>query len=114
MRITGKICKIYPQRSGVSQKTGNSYTVSEFHFAWQEGQLDANTHWGIVRCSTMQDLDMAKIQQAMERQTDIPVAMYFDVRESTKQQGTFFNEVRIYFPAEFLKETEVQVQKMQS
>lgn len=102
MRITGKISKIYPQRTGVSTKTGNPYTVSEFHFTWTEGSTEANMHQAIVRCSTMQDINMERVRQAFSKFEDVQVGMVFDVRESTKQPDVYFNEVRIFLPAEFL------------
>ena len=59
MRITGKITKIYPQRTGVGVKTGKPYTVTEVHFTWMD---DISQRQGIVRCSTMQDLNMDRLK----------------------------------------------------
>lgn len=105
MRIVGKITKIYPQRSGVSKKTGKAYTVTELHFAWKEGTSIADARFAMVRCSTMQDLDMLRLRQAYTKQEDVSVALLFDVRESTKQPDTWYNEVKVFLPAEFLNKT---------
>ena len=99
MRITGKITKIYPQRTGVGVKTGKPYTVTEVHFTWMD---DISQRQGIVRCSTMQDLNMNRLKQAFSKAEYVNAHLDFDIRENWKQPDSYFNEIHIHFPTEFV------------
>lgn len=107
MKITGKIGKIYPQRTGTSKRTGNPFTVTEFHVVWyEENNRGTLTH--IQKCSTMQEVDLAKMEKARETLEDLTFNLFFDVQESTKNPGEFFNSVRAFLPQSMLMEVKVE------
>ena len=75
MKITGKIGKIYPQRTGTSRRTGNPFTVTEFHVVWyEENNRGTLTH--IQKCSTMQEVDLAKMEKARETLEDLTFNLF--------------------------------------
>lgn len=103
MKIIGTVGKIYPQREGTSKKSGKPYKITELHFFWVEEGVNGSTSH-IQKCSTMQDVDMVKLKMASDTHTSLTAQLYFDVRESSKQPGSFFNDVKILLPKSVLME----------
>ena len=55
---------------------------------------------------TMQEVDLAKMEKARETLEDLTFNLFFDVQESTKNPGEFFNSVRAFLPQSMLIEKE--------
>lgn len=96
MEFTGRILKVLPQRSGISQKTGNEWKSQPFIFEYFENPTD---RWSDkVLLETMNENIIAQIEEGVE----VKIGFGHNVNE---YNGRTYNEVRMY-KFELVKEQE--------
>lgn len=92
MEFQGRIAKVLPARSGVSQRTGNEWKSLPFIFEYFENQ---NDRWSDkVLLETFNETEISLI----EENAKVRIGFAHSVREWTNQRGETqrFNEVRMY------------------
>lgn len=92
MEFTGRIMKVLPARSGVSERTGKEWKTQGFVFEYFESPTDRYSDK--VYLETFDDNIIDQIQE------NLPVRIGFghNAREITTKQGNtmYINEIRIY------------------
>lgn len=103
MKIKGVIGTRFEQKKGVSKTTGKEWIFQDMIFGWDEAGLNTTcTHDLRVTCS--QDLNQQRLAAAAASFEEVEVNLSFSTRESKSNPGTFYNEIRIWLPKEFLQQ----------
>lgn len=86
MKIKGRIRKILPKRSGVSQRTGNQWEAQPFIFEYFNEPSDIYT--SSILIETMSQEVIAKLEESQE--------VVIDIKFATREyEGRYYNDVRL-------------------
>ncbi len=87
MEFTGRVKKLLPVRSGVSQRTGNEWKSMPFIFEYYEHETDRYTDSVVLETFDTNVID--NLKEGME------VRCGFSHR-TREYEGKFYNELRLY------------------
>ena len=92
MEFQGRIAKVFPVRSGVSQRTGNEWKSLPFIFEYFEH--DSDRYADSVLLETFDTKVIDNLKEGME----VRCGFGHKTREFTKQDGTtaVINDIRLY------------------
>ena len=97
MKVQARVIMNEAPIEGVSKKSGKPYKVYKLNVNWTEETKSGNTkQW--VQASCMQKLDELRIKEHMHSDEYIDVMLWFDIRESTKEPGRYYNEIHVTLP----------------
>lgn len=92
MEFNGRIAKVLPARTGISQRTGKEWTTQPFIFEYKEHEQD--------RFPDRVVLEAFDVKQALTVAEGAEVCVGFghSVREWTNKDGVvqYYNELRVY------------------
>ena len=88
MELQGRVVKVLPTTSGVSEQTGNQWQKQEFIFGFYENPSD------IYECQIKLSLRNEKIQQYNLAENDrIKVRVRLNCREYPQSSGKYYNDI---------------------
>lgn len=105
MRVKGTIGLRFPKREGVSKVSGKAWVMRDMLFAWDESALNSVVHHDI-KATCMQDLNEDRLNAAAVNQELVEADLAFSTIESKTKPGTFFTDIKIWLPKEFLRQQE--------
>lgn len=95
MEITGRVIKVLPERSGVSQRTGNPWKSLPFVVAYYENPSDRLEDRVLLETFDEKAMDIVKICAAHSGEAGYDVKCV--IGHSTREwDGKVFNEIRTY------------------
>ena len=101
MKRTAKIVSVGETRTGRSDKTGEPWYRTDIVIKWQEEEPPFQPYDCQLVVTLCYQVDMEKLKEAVERQTDLLVTFYPSTHE---YNGRTFNSINAYLPAEYKKQ----------
>lgn len=92
MKLTGIISEILPERSGISQRSGQEWKQFPFIFDFYDD--DNQRYADRILLETWSTTDLATIKQAHENQLKVTLKIGHGVRRT--DDGRAFNDLRLY------------------
>lgn len=97
MKVSARLILNEAPIEGVSKKSGKPYKVYKLNVCWVEETRSGNTkQW--VQATCLQKLDEKAIKDAYHSEMEIDVNLWFDLKESTKEAGKYFNDIHVTVP----------------
>lgn len=99
MRRLAKIVHIGEEKSGVSQRTGEPWVMTDVVIEWMEQEPNCQPYEQSAVISVPNRIDRALAQSYIEAKTEVAVTFYMEKRE---YQGRYFNNMRGFLPKDLL------------
>ena len=100
MKRLATIISVAETKTGVSQRDGRPWQMTDFVIKWTEEEPNCTAYECSLQVTTNQQIDRSKLEKAKENGEKIEVRFYPDVHEYNNR---FFNNIRAYLPKEFEK-----------
>lgn len=100
MKRTAKIVRIGVEKKGISQKTGNEWTIRDLDIVWEEQAANGETYEQSANVMVHGEMDEDKLKQAMVDGTKMDVRMFFQL---SANNGRSYNNIRAYVPDGYYK-----------
>lgn len=99
MRRLAKILSMGETRTGISQKTGEPWAMTDVVIEWSEQEPNCQPYDQSAVISVPNLLDVDEVQKVINARMEVAVTFYMEKRE---WNGKYFNNIRGFLPKDLI------------